>query len=236
MRFYKSISTVRALSFDLDDTLYLNAPIIAAAESAMIESLRISCPDLRHNDSYYWQLQRKLLAAENPDVCHDVSQWRLLAVEQGLIAQGYSHCEAQEVAELALMSFLRIRQRIVIDAPIHRLLSQLAERFALVAITNGNADLKHMGLASYFQFALRAGPDGRMKPYPDLFERAASRLQLPLGQILHIGDHVHSDVLGALQSGAMAAWFNPNGHPTPAVLPHLELTQLHDLLWLSTRR
>ncbi len=43
----------------------------------------------------------------------------------------------------------------------HQTLKALGEKVPLVAITNGNARPEQLGIADYFQFALRAGPDGR---------------------------------------------------------------------------
>lgn len=239
MRLYKNLAAIHALSFDLDDTLYPNSNVIVAAEQAMQQRLQQLKPDLPYNDPQYWWQQRKLLAAQNAEIRHDVSRWRLLAVEQGLVAQGLSSCEAGEIAELALGAFLQERTNISVSAEIKQLLAQLASKFPLVAITNGNADIQRMGIAPYFQFALRAGPDGRMKPFPDLFQRAAERLSVRTTQILHIGDHVRSDVLGALNAGCQAAWLNPASSPQPErakpplVLPHLELSDLRELLALE---
>lgn len=239
MRLYKNLAPIAALSFDLDDTLYANSQVIASAELAMQQRLAQLKPDLRHNDPQYWWQQRKLLAAQNAEIRHDVSRWRLLAVEQGLVAQGLSTCEAGEVAELALGAFLQERTNIVVTNEVKQLLATLAGRFPLVAITNGNADIQRMGIAAYFQFALRAGPDGRMKPYPDLFQHAATRLGLQTRQILHIGDHVRSDVLGALNAGCQAAWLNPANSPQPLVakpplvLPQIEFSDLAQLSLLQ---
>ncbi|MDZ7868281.1 MAG: HAD-IA family hydrolase [Rheinheimera sp.] len=239
MRLYKNLAAIHALSFDLDDTLYPNSKVIAVAELAMQQRLQQLKPELLHNDPQYWWQQRKLLAAQDAEVRHDVSRWRMLAVEQGLMAQGLSACEAGEIAELALGAFLQERTNISVSAEVKQLLATLAGRFPLVAITNGNADIQRMGIAPYFQFALRAGPDGRMKPFPDLFHRAAERLGVRTRQLLHIGDHVRSDVLGALNAGCQAAWLNPAFSPQPVltkpplVLPHLELCDLQQLLALQ---
>lgn len=238
MRIYKNLSAIAALSFDLDDTLYPNGQVIANAELAMQQRLRQLKPDLVHNDAQYWFQQRKLLAAQDAEIRHDVSRWRLLAVEQGLMAQGVSACEAGEVAELAVGAFLHERTNVSVSPAVRTLLAALAARLPLVAITNGNADIQRMGIGEHFQFALRAGPDGRMKPYPDLFQHAASRLGVKPQQLLHIGDHVRADVLGALNAGCQAAWLNPANSPQPEfakpplVLPHLELSDLQQLLLL----
>lgn len=231
MRIYKALSPIRALSFDLDDTLYPNSVVIAKAEVAMQQRLAQLLPVSFHNNSLYWFEQRKMLAKEDIEVRHDVSRWRLLALERGLTTQGLSLCEAGEIAELAMSAFLQARTDIQLPPTVRPLLVQLATRFPLVAITNGNADIQKMGIADLFQFALRAGPDGRMKPYPDLFLTAAERLQLQPQHILHIGDHVKSDVVGALNAGCQAAWLNltPGSLAKLKTLPTLELHQLDDL-------
>lgn len=52
----------------------------------------------------------------------------------------------------------------------------------MVAITNGNARPELFGLSDYFRFVLRAGPDGRSKPFADMYHLAAERLNVPLGR------------------------------------------------------
>lgn len=232
MRIYKALAPIQALSFDLDDTLYPNSTVIAKAELAMQQRLAQLLPASFHNNSLYWFEQRKILAKADVEVRHDVSRWRLLALERGLTTQGLSLCEAGEIAELAMSAFLQARTDIQLAPEVRPLLAQLAARFPLVAITNGNADIKKMDIADLFQFALRAGPDGRMKPYPDLFIKAAGLLQLEPKHILHIGDHVKSDVVGALNAGCQAAWLNltPGALGKLKTLPHVEFDQLEELV------
>lgn len=234
MRIFKALSPIAALSFDLDDTLYPNAEVIQQAERAMQQRLRQLLGDVVYNQPEYWWQQRKALAALQPQIRHDVSRWRLLALEQGLLDQGFHRCEAGEIAELAMSAFLQARTDIQLPAKIKPMLQQLAKRFPLVAITNGNADIQQMGIGDLFQFSLRAGPDGRMKPFPDMFLTAAQRLNIAPHQLLHIGDHVKSDVLGALQAGCQSAWLNltPGSVTTLKTLPHLEISDVLDLVEL----
>ena len=231
MRIYKALSPIKALSFDLDDTLYPNSDVISKAELAMQRRLRQVLGDVGYNQPDYWWQQRKVLAAVQPDIRHDVSRWRLLALEHGLTSQGISSCEAAELAELAMSAFLTARTDVQLAANIRPLLEQLASRYPLVAITNGNADIQQMGIGDLFQFALRAGPDGRMKPYPDLFLNAARRLQVEPCEIMHIGDHSKSDVLGALTAGCQSAWLNltPGSVKALKTLPHLEISDVLEL-------
>lgn len=234
MRCYKQLHPLQALSFDLDDTLYPNPEIIAKAELAMQQAIANALPELSENTPAYWAQQRRVLAHAKPDIRHDVSQWRLAALEQGLLSQGVSRCTAQDVSEVAMLAFLQARTAVQLLPTVRPVLAKLARHFKLIAITNGNADLARMGIADLFEFSLRAGPNGRMKPAPDLFQHAAQRLQLPTSAILHIGDHPRSDIVGALNAGCQTAWITQY-LPAPtalSVLPHLQLATLEELLLL----
>jgi putative hydrolase of the HAD superfamily len=77
-----------------------------------------------------------------------------------------------------------------------------------VAITNGNAQPELFGLSGYFEFVLRAGPDGRSKPFADMYHLAAEKLNVPLGEILHVGDDLTTDVAGAVRCGMQPAGSN----------------------------
>ena len=228
MQIFKALSPVRVLSFDLDDTLYDNKPVIAAAEQAMLQALAQHAPLTARTNSEFWWQQRLKLAKAQPDIRHDIGRWRLLGIEAGLVALGLAQCEAGEIAELAYAAFLSERTRISVQPEVKQLLSALAQHYQLIAITNGNACIYKMGIGELFQFSLQAGPDGRMKPYADLFLVAAERLQLAPAQILHIGDSHRADVMGALNAGCQAAWLDHHQSEV-SVLPHIRLTNVQQL-------
>ncbi|WP_205313755.1 HAD-IA family hydrolase, partial [Rheinheimera maricola] len=162
--------------------------------------------------------QRRLLAKNNPDIRHDIGRWRLLGVEAGLVTLGLTSCEAGEIAELAYQAFWDARTTISVLPEVTELLVSLASRYQLIAITNGNACIKKTGLGDLFEFSLQAGPDGRMKPYADLFLVAAQRLAVQPSAILHIGDSHRADVMGALNAGCQAAWLDHYQTPV-SILP-----------------
>ena len=110
----------------------------------------------------------------------------------------------------------------------------LAKKWPLVAITNGNAQPELFGLGDYFEFVLRAGPHGRSKPFSDMYFLAAEKLNVPIGEILHVGDDLTTDVGGAIRSGMQACWIRPeNGDLMQTwdsrLLPHLEISRLASL-------
>ncbi len=65
--------------------------------------------------------------------------------------------------------FAKWRSRIDVPQETHDTLAKLAKKWPLVAITNGNAQPELFGLSEYFEFVLRAGPDGRSKPFSDMY-------------------------------------------------------------------
>lgn len=228
MQVYKALQPVKVLSFDLDDTLYDNKPVIAAAEQAMLEALAELTPVSQATDSHFWWQQRVKLAHVEPEIRHDIGRWRLLGIESGLIELGINRADARVMAEKGYAAFLHERTRITLTDDVIRLLQALASRYPLIAITNGNACIDKMGIGELFEFSLQAGPDGKMKPYSDLFHAAVTRLQVSPADILHIGDSHRADVMGALNAGCQAAWLDHYQSPV-SVLPHIRLTDIKDL-------
>lgn len=228
MQLFKALTPVNVLSFDLDDTLYDNKPVIDAAEQAMLSALAQQAPASKATDSKFWWQQRLKLASIEPEIRHDIGRWRLLGIEAGLLELGLPRSEARRVAEYGYAAFLDARTRITVSSNVTLLLSALAKQYRLIAITNGNACIHKMGVGELFEFSLQAGPDGRMKPYADLFITAAERLQVAPWQILHIGDSHRADVMGALNAGCQAAWLD-HYQSAITVLPHIRLTNVQQL-------
>lgn len=234
MHFYRPLGEIRAITFDLDDTLYDNRPVIARTERESTLFLQRYHPALKNLDTGHFQRIRAELRQREPDIYHDVSQWRWRAVELTLRDQGLDAGAARAGADAFMESFARWRSDIDVPDATHRTLSALAERWPLVAITNGNASPAACGLDGYFKFVLRAGPDGRAKPFRDMYHVAAQKLAIPPHSILHVGDDLTADITGAVCSGLQACWVNDRGGdvfqaPDARLLPHIEISQLASL-------
>lgn len=237
MHFYRSIRPIKAMSFDLDDTLYDNRPVIRYVEQQMVLWLHSHHPLSATRSLAWWQQLKLRLAQQQPLLRHDVTQWRFKQIEQGLIELGYSSEQALEAANAAIEEVLRLRNLVAVPQETHRVMTELAKRMPLVAITNGNVDPHRIGLGDYFELILKAGPDGCAKPYPDLFDKARIHLALPADSILHVGDHLVTDVQGAKCNGFQACWYNDQGSTLLAshkakILPDIEINQLSSLLLL----
>ncbi len=234
MHFYRPLRPFSALTFDLDDTLYDNRPVIARTELESVAFLQGYHPALKTLDAGHFKALRAELRRQEPEIYHDVTRWRWRAVELALRNHGLSAQEARAGADAAMANFARWRSDISVPDATHQTLGALAARWPLVAITNGNASPEACGLGDYFAFVLRAGPDGRAKPYRDMYHRAAIKLDVPLNGILHVGDDLAADVTGAIRCGMQACWINDRGGdffqaPDARLLPHIEISQLASL-------
>jgi FMN phosphatase YigB (HAD superfamily) len=89
----------------------------------------------------------------------------------------------------------------------------------------------HLGAIVVSQRVGWIKPDGRM------FEAAAGALDVPMGELLHVGDDWAADVVGAKRAGARAAYLDarpatsplPSSSPDGSVEPDLVLRDLVDI-------
>jgi putative hydrolase of the HAD superfamily len=237
MHFYRQLPKIRAMTFDLDDTLYDNRPVIAHLEQQMIEWMAQHHPVSITPPLSWWSELKQNLANRDPELRHDVTHWRYQQLKQGLELLGYDETKATLAAQQAIDEVLRLRNLIDVPDITHQILSELAEKIPLIAITNGNADPDKIGLGDYFQAVLKAGPDGYAKPYPDLFSKAQQQLALPPASILHVGDHLRTDVLGAWRNNFSSCWFNDQPlnllqAKRARILPDIEVSHLAELVSL----
>ena len=231
MKFYRPLRAFKAISFDLDDTLYDNRPIIKKAEVEFLAYLNTTYPELTELDERKWLLYKDLLAKENPALIHDVSLWRKEITKRVMVIYGIPMVNAIKYAETAFKQFLFLRSNFTVPEQSIDLLEKLAKHYPVVAITNGNVDIKQIGLQDKFKFVLKAGEGLNSKPHLDLFKQAAQQLSIDVEDILHIGDHLNTDVFGAQNNHAQAVWFNPEQVSLDGakLLPSVEMSDLQDL-------
>lgn len=211
---------IRALTLDLDDTLWAVAPAIERAERAVHAYLEQHCP--RTAQAFPIPRMRQLrdqVAREHPQLAHDFTAQRKLSLRAALSASG----EALDHVEPAFEAFFAARNQVELYADVASGLHRLAARWPIAALTNGNADLRRIGLAGHFRFSLGAREHGAAKPEPSIFLAACERLQVEPSQVLHIGDDPHLDVAGAAGAGLRSCWVNRHGARWPDELPPADI-------------
>jgi FMN hydrolase / 5-amino-6-(5-phospho-D-ribitylamino)uracil phosphatase len=230
MHFYRSLQPIKAITFDLDDTLYDNVPVIKKAESELIQKLQATT-GLAHLTLETFNQLKQQMQEIDPDIYHDVVAWRIMTLRHLFAKINLSTSQIDEKVQEMMAHFTYWRHQIDIPPDIHQLLNGLAERVPLAVITNGNVEVVKLGIDHYFEFSLRGGIDGRSKPYPDIFTLAAKQLAVSPANILHVGDNLYTDVMGAINAGMQACWLNLTGQDIyyqadMQVLPHVEITDL----------
>lgn len=83
--------------------------------------------------------------------------------------------------------------------------------------------LKSVGLHDFFEVITVSGEHGHNKPAREIFEATAAALNLPGGEILHIGDSHREDFLGAQNSGFAALHLDREGETPGAVTTLMSL-------------
>ncbi|MCE9685965.1 HAD-IA family hydrolase [Shewanella sp. AS16] len=238
MKSYLRLGEFKALSFDLDDTLYDNAPYIRRAEAEQLAFLHRQFPATRVWQLSDWHSLKHRLLAQDPGLAQDTTKARRALLTQGLLSLGYSETQARRGAAEGLACFLAHRSDFCVPAGVIRFLQRLGQRYPLIGITNGNVDPQRIGLGQVLQFVLQPGEGLRMKPHGDMFSLACERLAIAPRELLHIGDSYAADVQGARRGGCQVAWLNPAyarnepKPPTAGQLPQLEIASLDCLLSL----
>jgi FMN hydrolase / 5-amino-6-(5-phospho-D-ribitylamino)uracil phosphatase len=216
---------LRAVSLDLDNTLWDTPPVLARAEAVLREWLVAHCPGIAGRfDAAALARLRLAVAGEQPERAHDLSFVRTEALRRAARAAGYDAA----VAERAFAVFLAARNEIVPFDEVPAALARLAARLPLYALSNGNACVWRVGLGRHFRAAIDAAGAGAAKPDARIFARLLAVAGLAADEVLHVGDDAVADVAGARAAGLRSAWLNRGGAPWPATLlrPDYELTDL----------
>ncbi len=215
------LDNVRAVAFDLDNTLWDIEPVIVRAELRLQEWLREHCPRIPERLSVAdMRAARELLAREEPHNAHDFTYLRITSLARHARECGYE----EEMAERAFEAFFTARNELELFADVRPALQRLRTRFPLATLSNGNADLARVGVAEYFAVSLNARQIGVGKPHPRCFEHLARDLRLAPHDILYVGDDPLLDVEAARAAGLSTAWVNRVGMPWPTTVAPADVT------------
>lgn len=190
---------VRAVLFDLDDTLYdRNALVLRIARAqtlAFREELAAVDPDA---------FERRLIELDAHGYGSKPAAYARIASELGL---------PTALVEPLERHFWETYDALSEPAPeTAALLTALRARgLKLGVVTNGRTErqarkLERLGIASLFDAVLISEAEGVRKPDPAIFERAAVRCGVAPGEALFVGDHPENDVAGARAAGMRAVW------------------------------
>lgn len=223
-----NLKIIQAITIDLDDTLWPVWPAIQRAEQALDNWLSQHAPmaaALFANASVRDEIRSGILLSR-PELKHNLSAVRREAIRTTL----YRANEDPLLAEAAFEVFYAERNRVNLFDDAILALEFLSNRFPIVALSNGNADIERIGIKPYFRASISAQAFGVGKPDARIFHAAAGAVDVSPTHVLHIGDDARLDVLGALNAGMQTAWLNRDENTwNHAETPHITVTSLTQL-------
>lgn len=231
---------IKAVLFDLDDTLWPIAPVIMQAEIQLHDWLTSHAPTVARQHSID-QLRQRRMALLLAEPRHALD---LTALRQAVLREAFEHC-GEELAKLehAMAVFIKARNTVTPFDDVHPVLTSLKAHVLLGSVSNGAADLEAIGMAHHFSFSIAAHNFGRAKPDPAIFHVACEQLGVAPSEAAYVGDDPALDVEGAQKAGLQGIWLNrPAAGESPGrilpdhIRPDVICTSLHDLQsWLEER-
>lgn len=227
------ISRIKAITLDLDDTLWPIGPTIHRAEGVLAAWLAQRAPGAAavFADPQARLAVRAQVVQARPDIGHDLSAIRRESIRTAL----HQAQEDTMLAEQAFEIFFAERMRVELFDDVLPALTALAARYPLLAVSNGNAHVTRVGLGDFFAHSLSASDFGVAKPDARIFHAAAGMAGVAPTEVLHVGDDATMDVLGAMDAGLQAVWINRTQHIWKHdTQPHHTVTGLTELVTLLT--
>jgi len=231
------MKSIRAICFDLDNTLWDVWPVIVRAEQAMYDFLAQRYPRVVAGMTIESMREaRARVAIDHPQMSHDFSFLRMQALRGHASAYGYEPHMAEEAFEV----FIRARNEIELYEEVRPVLEALRGRYRLFTASNGNADLARIGLAHLFERSVAAREVGVLKPDRAVFLKVIETTDLQPAEVLFVGDDPEHDVEGARRAGMQSVWINRGGAQWPAAFeppPYSvkSLVELGEMLGIGTQ-
>lgn len=210
---------IRAIGFDLDNTLFDHTEAAAAAMRALVAekgwtfsgSSSIAAEWHRVETIYFSQYAAGFMT---------LSEHRRARMRDFLL---HTNAHIDEVGlDLLWSDYLRhyahswIAYSDVTDA----LHSFKAAGYKMAVLTNGQqaqqeAKLEAIGLTNIFVACLAIGTVEALKPDPRAFAQLCRVLECEPHEVLYVGDDVDVDVRASIHAGLRGVWLNRDGLPTP---------------------
>ncbi len=203
---------IRAVIFDLDDTLYDYKTLDREAGRRVRELVckRLDISADRYEEAFLYG--RSMTKERLGDMA--ASHNRMLYFQKTL---EYLNCKplslSLQMYETYWGTFLT---QMELYPGVRALLDRLHEREIRVGVcTDLTAHIQHrkleaLGLADDIDCMVSSEEAGREKPAPEIFALCLEKLGLRPAQVCFVGDDYRRDVMGAAAAGMRVVWFRPD--------------------------
>lgn len=221
--------TIRCITFDLDDTLWACHPVIMRAENLFYAWLKSYYPKITAKYSETELIDHRMaFMRDNQEQKHDLTFLRKRWLEKLGDETNYGY--DQTLIETGFEVFWLARNEVSFFEDTLEILEQLSKKYSLGVISNGNADVHHIGIGHLFDFTLSSEKAGVSKPHQDIFHKAIDLSSHDLHETVYVGDDPARDIIGAHNAGLKAIWYNPKLQPWPGGrTPDAVIRSIHEL-------
>jgi 2-haloalkanoic acid dehalogenase type II len=210
-----SMDSIRAICFDLDNTLWDVLPVLQRAQQSMHTFVGERYPQmLKSFTPEAASGMREQMSERYPHMAHDYSFLR----RQSLIEHVRLANLPDDVAEEIFEVFIRARSELEPFPDVVPALERLKRSHRLISMSNGNANLAAIGLDRFFEFHIAASDAGALKPDARIYRKMLERARLQPHEVLHVGDDPVADIEGARKIGMPSIWINRQGQRWPEQL------------------
>jgi HAD superfamily hydrolase (TIGR01549 family) len=233
---------IRAVLFDLDETLILDEPVVKNAFLYTAKSVTqdhqaalVLAKNAAKHTTRLWDTLPPLALEYAKRIGHSAFEglWAVYNPDipaEALLNQHMGDVRHQIWEEALLESGLSgdpealswrwadLRSRYPLYPDADELLSSLYGRYKLGLVTNGVAGLQRKkwhgsGLETWFDAVAISGEVGIGKPERGIFEWVANDLGVALEECVMVGDNADRDVLGGKQAGMKTIWLERGFKP-----------------------
>jgi putative hydrolase of the HAD superfamily len=222
---------VRAVLFDLDDTLFdhrnSSADALRRLQQAHECFRRAPFDEFEREHASLLELVHPEVVSGRLGIDEARSErFRRLFNRFGVEADPL---QCDEAARMYRSGYLDSRRA---TAGAAALLMALGSRAAVGIVSNNilseqRDKLDHLGLSQFVDALIVSGETGMSKPDPGIFNIALDAVGARPDEAVMVGDSWSADVLGGLTAGIRAVWFNPLRLPPPD--PSLRIAEIHAL-------
>jgi YjjG family noncanonical pyrimidine nucleotidase len=225
------------LIFDLDHTLWdhhTNSRIALAEVYEIYHLQEIGIPSALEFGLKFNQINSKLwLAYELGQISQvELRTARFRQIFSELGVSDHSLCD--EISDTYLD--ISPRKSTLLPNTIE-VLEYLFPKYPMYILTNGFNDIQDIkmeasGLKSYFKKMITSQIAGCKKPEPKMFHFTLNMIDAQASDCLMIGDTFHTDILGAMNVGMDAVFFNPENqiHDKKPTFEIKDLKELMEIL------
>ena len=200
---------IHLITLDLDNTLWDIEKTMVRAEKELrmhLKSVSEKAFDIYCSETTS-EIRNRLLR-EQPGLRSNLTEFRKVLLSEIFFRAGNSIQNSKILANSAFNTFFEFRNKVVFFEGAIDVLTTLSEKYKVYALTNGNADVKMIGIDKYLSGAVSSAEVGVSKPSPEIFEAVLNKAGEKAKSCIHVGDDYEDDIVGASNAGIASIWLN----------------------------